>query len=220
MISFSIFSQSDENINYDYHSNVELRTSEKINNFLKDDFYKYDNEAAEATESLWQKLWSWVYKLFRFIESGGKPVSYSFYAVLVLLLIIAISKLLGIKYKSLFLKSLKISEADFVVFDEDIYSINFDQEINEAVKQENYRKAVRFLYIKFLKVLADNELIEWEINKTNKDYRKEMKKTKYDSIFKSLTLVYEYVWYGEFESNKTQYGKYFNDYKKVFKDFK
>ncbi len=218
LVWFSAVSQPTDSINYDINSNVEIRTSENINDYLKDDYYKYDNEAAEATESIRQKFWSWVYKFFRFVESGGKPVSYAFYAILIVILIVAITKLLGIRYQSLFFKGSKVAKPDFEIFDEDIHGINFDKEINEAVKQENYRKAVRFLYIKFLKVLVDNELIEWEINKTNKDYRKEMNKTKFFSLFKYLTLVYEYVWYGEFEINKTQYNNYLKDYNKVFKN--
>lgn len=219
-INLSLASQSADSINYDYTSSVDIRTSENIADFLNDDYYLYDNDAPVATNSFWQRFWRWVSKLFRFIESGGKPVSYTFYAVLIVVLIVVITKLLGIRYQSLIIKSKKITRPDFETFEEDIHRINFDKKINECVKNENYRKAIRFLYIKFLKVLADNELIEWEINKTNKDYRQEMKQTKYFSIFKYLTLVYEYVWYGEFEIDKQQYNKYLKDYKKVFKDFR
>ena len=218
LVWFSAASQPTDSINYDNNSNVEIRSSKTINDFLTDDYYNYDNEAVEATESLWQKFWTWVFKFFRFVESGGKPVSYAFYAILIVILIVAITKLLGIRYQSLFLKGSKTAKPDFEIFDEDIHGINFDKEIKDAVKQENYRKAMRFLYIKFLKVLVDNELIEWEINKTNKDYRKEMKKSKFFSLFKYLTLVYEYAWYGEFEINKTQYNNYLKDYNKVFKE--
>ncbi len=198
LFHFSAVSQSDDNINYDFDSNIKIRTSEKINTYLNDNYYNYDYEAPVASESIWQKFWRWIEKFFRFVESGGKPVSYIFYAVLIIILIIVITKLLGIKYEGLILKNKKIASPEFEVFDEDIYKISFDKKIEQAVKQENYRLAVRYLYIKFLKTLSDNELIEWEINKTNKDYRKEMKKTKYFSVFKYLTLVYEYVWYGEF----------------------
>lgn len=217
-IQWSAASQTTDTINYDFDSNIEIRTSEKINDFLNDDYYNYDKEAPEATVSLWQKFWTWIFKFFRFVESGGKPVSYTFYAILIVILIVAATKLLGIRYQSLILRSSKVKKPKIEMFDEDIHIINFDRQIQKAVEQENYRKAVRFLYIKFLKVLVDNELIEWEINKTNVDYRKEMKKTKHYSVFKSLTLVYEYVWYGEFEINKKIYNKYFKDYKKVFKD--
>ena len=212
-----VYAQEPDSINYDTDSEIEIRTSDKITDFLNDDYYNYDKEAPEATAGLWQKFWVWVFKFFRFVESGGKPVSYIFYAILIIVLIVAVTKLLGIRYQSLILRSSKVKSPEFEIFDEDIHHLNFDKEISDAVKQKNYRKAVRFLYIQFLKVLSDNELIEWEINKTNKDYRKEMKKTKYYSVFKHLTLVYEYVWYGEFEINKINYNTYLKDYKKVFK---
>ncbi|MCF6365785.1 MAG: hypothetical protein L3J35_06230 [Bacteroidales bacterium] len=218
-LNLIVFSQAEEKVNYDLNSNIKIRTSESINDFLNDDYYNYDNEAPVETESIWQKFWRKVSKLFQFLERGGKPVSYTFYAVLIIILIIAITKLLGINYQGLILKSKNIASSEFEIFDEDIYNTDFDKLIEDAENQENYRTAIRYLYIKFLKILANNELIEWEINKTNKDYKNELKKTKYFSAFKHLTLVYEYVWYGEFEINKIKYNKYLKNYKKIFADF-
>lgn len=220
LLQLSATAQSADSIKYDYNSIVDTRTSEKIKDYLNDDYYNYDNETVKPSETIWQKFLQWLGKVFRFVESGGKPVSYSFYALMIIFFIVAVIKLLGLNYQTLLLRSSKIKTPEFETFDEDIHNTNFNKQIDDAVKKENYRKAIRFLYILFLKVLTDNELIEWEINKTNKDYRREMKKTKYFSVFKNLTYVYEYVWYGEFQINKNQYNNYYKEFKKVFKDFK
>ena len=212
--------QKQDSLNYDYNSPVNVRTSEKINDYLNDDYYLYDQEFVKPPVTLLERILKRIGDIFRFIEKAGKPVSYVFYIIMFAILLFVIIKILGLNYQSLFIRSSKIKGHDIDVFDENIHAIDFDAVIEEAVKKENYRKAVRYLYIKFLKVLTDNELIEWEINKTNKDYRKEMKQSKYFSIFKNLTFVYEYVWYGEFAINYKQFTNFYSGFNHVYKDFK
>lgn len=212
--------QEQEDLKYDHDGLIEIRTSEEINRFLDDEFYLYDRELVKPPTTFLKKLLDWIFKFFRFLDKGGKPVSYAFYALMFAILLFVIIKVLGLNYQSIFIRSAKIRSKEIDVFDEDIHAVDFDAVINDAVKNENYRKALRYLYIKFLKVLVDNELIEWEINKTNKDYRKEMKKSKYFSIFKNLTFVYEYVWYGEFDVNYQQFDDFRSDFNKVYRDFK
>jgi len=220
-IQFSSNAQIIDSISYDSNSDVEIRTSNKIQKYLKDDFYLYDNENAIAAETWWQKIINLIkyliIKLFDLIAKGGKPLAYTFYFIVFGVLIFIVTKLLGLNYQTLFLRSKKIKTPNFETFDEDIYRINFDKVIKDAEKHKNYRKAIRYLYINYLKVLADNELINWKINKTNKDYEKEMKKTEHFLLYKHLTLVYEYIWYGEFKIYKSQYLNYNKEFKKALK---
>lgn len=212
--------QNTDSLAYDYNSPVTVRSSEKINDFLNDEYYQYDKEIVRPSSSILQKILQWIGDFFRFIDRGGKPVSYIFYAIIFAILLFVIIKLLGFKYQGLFIRNKKIKEPELEVFDEDIHAINFSDIIDDAVKKGNYRTAVRYLYIKLLKVLTDNELIKWEINKTNKEYYKEMKNTKYFSVFKRLSFVYEYVWYGEFIIDKVRFSAYYEDFNKVFKEIK
>ena len=217
---FKAEAQKQDSLNYDYNSPVNVRTSEKINIYLNDDYYLYDQEIVKPPVTLLQRIINWIWDFFRFLDRGGKPVSYTFYVIMFAILLFVIIKILGLNYQTLFIRSSKIKSKEIDVFDEDIHAIDFDAIIDDAVKKEDYRKAVRYLYIKFLKVLTDNELIEWEINKTNKDYRKEMRRSKYFSIFKRLTFVYEYVWYGEFAINYKQFTEFYSGFNGVYKDFK
>jgi len=218
--AFNLNAQNSDELNYDYNSSVDIRTSEKINEYLNDEEYQYDKEIIKPSSTIWDKIFQWINDFFKFIDRGGKSVSYIFYAIIFAILIFVIIKLLGLKYQGLFIRSKKITDPDLEVFDEDIHAINFNEIIENAVKNGNYRTAVRYLYIKFLKTLTDNELIEWEINKTNKDYYKEMKNTEYFSVFKRLTFVYEYVWYGEFEIDNVRFAVYNDDFNQVFKKIK
>lgn len=216
------YAQKTNDITYDTSSPVEIRTSDKINNYLNDEQFLYDKKIVKAPESRMQKILNKILRfiadIFRLIDEGGNAVSVIFYIIIFGILLFVIIKLLGFKYQGLFIRSKQIKGSEIEVFDEDIHEIDFDAMINNALEMNNYSLAVRYLYIKFLKVLTDRELIEWEKNKTNKDYYKEMKKTAYFSVFKRLTFVYEYVWYGEFPINRIQFEDYKMDFSKIYKE--
>ena len=71
-------------------------------------------------------------------------------------------------------------------------------QLQQALKNENYRLAVRYLYLLSLKRLADKNYIQINSNKTNYEYVNEVRKRRFANEFASLTLQYEYVWYGEY----------------------
>lgn len=70
--------------------------------------------------------------------------------------------------------------------------------LRNAIRNGNYRLAVRYLYLQVLDKLAERKIIEISSNKTNYEYVNEMRKHKFANEFASLTLKYEYVWYGEY----------------------
>jgi hypothetical protein len=77
--------------------------------------------------------------------------------------------------------------------------------IEDALSKKDYRKAVRLHFLKLLKQLTDNNLIKWQIDKTNNDYSMELANSKYNSKFNELSLMYEYIWYGDFSLDETNF---------------
>lgn len=73
-----------------------------------------------------------------------------------------------------------------------------DALLRKAIKAGNYRQAVRYLYLQVLSKLAERKIIELNANKTNYEYMNEVRKHRFANDFASLTLQYEYVWYGEY----------------------
>lgn len=73
-----------------------------------------------------------------------------------------------------------------------------DALLRNAIRNGNYRLAVRYLYLQVLNKLAERKVIEINANKTNYEYVNETRKHKFANEFASLTLQYEYVWYGEY----------------------
>ena len=79
---------------------------------------------------------------------------------------------------------------------DNIHEIDFDKLIQQSADQHNYRLAVRFWYLKMLKIMSDARLIDWQISKTNYDYYYELKQQAQRNEFLSLTRTFENSWYG------------------------
>ncbi|MEO5892200.1 MAG: hypothetical protein ABIQ31_18275 [Ferruginibacter sp.] len=77
--------------------------------------------------------------------------------------------------------------------------------INQALANRNYRLAVRYHYLQSLQKLSTKGVIQFAADKTNYQYVRELSGKAYKNSFASLTLNYEYVWYGEFEVNENIY---------------
>ncbi|NOZ34536.1 MAG: hypothetical protein GXO80_04470 [Chlorobi bacterium] len=222
-LSSEAFSQNNDTIRKDKNSDIQIRSSLKINTYLNDSDFLYDTEPGVSPQTLWQRIWFWIVllisDLFYFLGKGGNLTAYIFYGLMLFLLVFIILKLMGLSPHHLLMKSRKIHVPDIPVFDDDINAVNFDKIISESVSAEDYRKATRFLYIKFLKLLSENEFIEWKREKTNTDYKREMKNNKYSDEFSYLTKIYEYVWYGEFSISKKFFFSENKRFNRVFNDF-
>jgi hypothetical protein len=91
--------------------------------------------------------------------------------------------------------------------EEELTVIDLDEKIREAVAVNEYRTAIRYLYLKTLAVLNENNAIKLHAKATNNDYLQQMRgNTKYND-FALLTRIYEYVWYGEFQPAVQQFEK-------------
>jgi hypothetical protein len=84
---------------------------------------------------------------------------------------------------------------------------DFDNLISQAIQNNNYRQAIRYQYLRTLHKLADKNFIELAMDKTNFQYVREIADPVFQNDFASLTLNYEYVWYGEFMIDKNVYQK-------------
>ncbi|MNK83634.1 hypothetical protein D3C87_1034540 [compost metagenome] len=102
-------------------------------------------------------------------------------------------------------KKIKISAYDI---EENIHEINFPQSILKFEKENNYRSAIRYHFLFSLKKLADKNLINWNPEKTNRDYLKELKDKNLQEDFRRVIYIYDYIWYGEFDTHEKDYQHY------------
>ncbi|NML41450.1 DUF4129 domain-containing protein [Chitinophaga sp. G-6-1-13] len=75
----------------------------------------------------------------------------------------------------------------------------YEEKIRAAIAAGEIRQAIRWWYLYTLFQLANRQLITPGREKTNNDYLRSMRNTPYYKTFSTLTLDYEYIWYGGFE---------------------
>ena len=95
-----------------------------------------------------------------------------------------------------------LSEEEHIIKNEDIQEL-----IRKALAERNFRLAVRYYYLFTLQLMTDKNLIDWQLQKTNDDYLKELKGTRLQEPFRTITRLYDYIWYGNFDLDEVKYMK-------------
>jgi hypothetical protein len=90
---------------------------------------------------------------------------------------------------------------------EDIFAINYQKEIDNALRQENYRLAVRLMFLRLLKTMSERNVIRYKQEKTNLDYLFEVQPTAYYNHFFRAVRNYDYSWYGLFPVSREAYDR-------------
>ncbi len=168
--------------------------------------------------SLWERFWMWLWEqYYRLMQNTGFRLGFKMFlwALAIGVVLYAVLKIIGMEKVMWLIRGRRESGMDYEVEQENIYAINFNEAIEHAISRKNYRLAIRLLYLKLLRELADKDLIRWKINKTNIDYGRELSATPYGQGFEQVTRIYEYAWYGEFpveENSFLQVRKVFQQY--------
>jgi hypothetical protein len=189
-------------------STIDLRKFDEaaVKKYSEQKEFIYDDVAPQSL-SLWDRFWRWVWRLINSLFSGGitgSIIKYILIAVVIAIVVFVVIKLIGLDYKFLTGKS-KTVAIPFEESLENIHEIDFDEQIDLALQNGNYRLAVRLLYLKTLKHLSDKELISWQPEKTNQAYVLELENENYKQEFNALTNQFEYIWYGEFFIDKRSF---------------
>lgn len=102
---------------------------------------------------------------------------------------------------------------------EDIFSLDLDALTKQAETGGDYRAAIRFSYLRLLKELAENDMIQYAPSFSNAVYLEQLYERPYYREFSQLTRIYEYTWYGELPVSSEQYNSiqqdFFSFYKKA-----
>jgi hypothetical protein len=203
-------------IQYD-SSSIVVRSmdSTKIKAYLKEKDFRYF-EDPESTMTLWERLMEWLKRQFyKLTEYDSYYTAWDiFIYILIALAVVAI--VFGI-YKSeikglFFSNKNKLNVSEHL---EDIHSIDYEKMIEDAIANKNYRYAIRLNYLRSLKKLSDKQIIYWKINKTNREFLREIKLNSLKSKFEKITTDFESIWYGGFEIDHSAYmhlQNYYSDF--------
>ncbi|MBA2499048.1 MAG: hypothetical protein H0V30_04925 [Chitinophagaceae bacterium] len=100
---------------------------------------------------------------------------------------------------SIFKRASKTIITDNEDFSTNIFEINYKEEIENAIASNNFRLAIRLLFLQLLKQMDDNNIIQYKQDLTNLDYRMQLYGSHYSPAFNKLVKYYEYSWYGKWQ---------------------
>ena len=210
LFSTYVYSQQDSlSIHYD-DSKIELQqiTKDDLKQYKGDSDFNYVEAIQE--ESFLTRLFRWfnniIIKIFEFIFGVGTATGVlKFILTVIPYLLLATLIFLLLKF------FLKVNSRNIISGQQNTTTFQFTEEehliknedlnvlIENAIKHQKYRLAIRYYYLLSLKKLNESNLILWQPQKTNEDYISEIKQEHLKSDFSNITRIYDYVWYGEFE---------------------
>ncbi len=92
--------------------------------------------------------------------------------------------------------------------EKNIHEADIDRFLREALAAQQYRLAIRLYYLAIIKELSLKGKIQWQRDKTNGAYLREMRnQSQLYSSFSHLTLIFEYVWYSNSGFNQENYAQ-------------
>lgn len=172
-------------------------------------YNNHDTGGVNLLQQLLRKFFGWLSDTFGFDVDfiDYQTLEYIVYGLLATgALYLIIKFLLQSPMNSVFKIENKNMEA-FGYLEEDIQQVDFDNLIKSALKDSNYRLATRYLYLKALKDLTNKNIIDWHYDKTNSDYLNEISDDNIKHLFKRISYIYDYVWYGEFAIDEQAFTK-------------
>lgn len=167
-------------------------------------------EAKPKTTSLLQRFLNFLNNLInKFFAAAADTLlgRVLLYIALFVLLMVALVKIFSLNVNEVFRGSTDKGSLGFEMLDEDIEKLDLEQLLKSALDKNDYRLAVRVVYLKALRSLNEAQLVTWESGKTNHDYLQELRSEHLRKPFDSLCYYFDYAWYGEFEVNKETYEK-------------
>ncbi len=187
----------------DVPTEVDFRVphEEAIQKYIDDSRFNYEEDIVNNGPSLLDRFLYWlknkIGSIFTDHLAFNSGIGVAMLIVLILLIVLVVLKLSGVKLKTLLGKK-KLDTPEIEIYSENVHEMDFDQLIAQAISNKDYRLATRFLYLRNLKILTDKDIIKWNPNKTNNSYQYEIADNELRNQFVGTTLIFDYVWYGEF----------------------
>lgn len=95
---------------------------------------------------------------------------------------------------------------------ENIFELSYNRLIRKAEKEQDYRVAVRLMFLQTIKLLSENGAIQYQPDYTNLYYLRQLYQSKLYNEFFKVMRNYEYVWYGKFQLRAEKYASVKNDF--------
>lgn len=175
----------------------------------------FDYSVNKPKESLWQKFKKWLGELLNdwFQSNSLRGANDLFYVLLRIIAIVLIGFVLYVIIRFVLSrngnwvfskKSKKLNPEDRTIT-ENIHELDLPSLIKNYEDKKEYRSAIRYQFLYLLKLMTDKNMLEWDPEKTNRDYTRMLSGNALQSDFQKLSFVFENVWYGERTIGENEY---------------
>ncbi|WP_026729010.1 hypothetical protein [Flavobacterium denitrificans] len=189
--------------------------------------FVYETKTPEKT--FWDDFKEWLARVLSKIFTFSNPqASVNFVAILfktlavivvIIVIFLIVKALINKEGQWIFGKNAQKRTIYYSDAEKNIHLLDFEKLIAENIESGQKRIAIRYYYLWLLKVMAQNNYIEWDIEKTNSDYLYEIQSPLHKEEFTYLSYLYNYIWYGEFDINEPIFLKAQNRFKTAIKTF-
>ena len=165
--------------------------------------YDYDREMVADSRNLLEWIMEWLEEFIRKAVNAATENDVVFYTLVVLgaSLVALVGWLLWRYYPRLFMKAESGDTLDYDVEQDTIYGIDFEAAIAQALAENDYRQAMRMVYLQTLKRLSDDGAIDWQPSKTPMQYVRQVGRRE----FAELSRLFILVRYGNHEANESMF---------------
>lgn len=203
------------------HQDIEIRApgDQFFESYYDDKAYQYHQSAMhEEGSSFFDTIWYWLVRMLN--KTRGvfnlSPVIFN-----ILLVIISIVFLYFLVTKTrvynLFYSRDRAGKIPVYELNDEPEEADLDALFKEEYSKNNFRNAIRLLYLKLLNILDSQHLIIYSKDKTNQDYLKELNPGKIRDEYRNAVRIYEYVWYGQFFIDKKDCDRFIQNYEHLFR---
>lgn len=200
-------SQAELRDRYDTSAVVTRDFSEgKLTEFRNMRDFNYGN-SPETNSSFWDYVKWQIAQFIRYLFSNNttaKPIKWVFYLLSGAILIYLIVRLSGMEINTIFYRP----SSQVVQYSQEEQALSaetLEDRIAAAIAEKRFPDAVRLMYLRILKVLAEKQLIRWRPEKTNREYLRELSNTPFAAQWKQLTYYFDYTRYGHFEVGEPEF---------------
>lgn len=177
-----------------------LKTDSAMLNALRNNpDFGYSRELVQVKSSTWQWMSDRLAEWYQSLLNSVFPNENNWYLWLIMALVVIGIIIAIVVLRNRYLLRLKENtDSGYVVTDDTIYGIDFEQQIKAALGRDDYRTALRMIYLQTLKWLDDNHHIHWQPQKTPSQYVREYR----CAPFNTLTTLFIRIRYGGFEADR------------------
>ncbi|MDR0756355.1 MAG: DUF4129 domain-containing protein [Tannerella sp.] len=179
----------------------------RIADYQSDSRFDYNSQLGAMEYNPFRAFFEWLSEqIGRILRTDqGDMIASWFLIIFFILVMLFLVYFIRKMRPELFIREKKRETLAYRVEEENIYGIDFEKELKTALDANDFRAAIRLLYLQTLRFMADRQWIDWQIYKTPTEYTREMKPAGMKPAFRLLTNHFLQVRYGNFRATREVY---------------